>query len=136
MKTKKKDSVIFAVDFDGTSVTHAYPRVGEDIGAVPVLKKLVEAGHRLMLWTMRSGPTLDDAVEWFRKNDIPLWGINENPDQKASGWSTSHKQHANIFIDDAALGAPVKADLTISNAPFIDWDFVDKYFINLGFYKQ
>jgi hypothetical protein len=37
-----KESIVIAVDFDGTCVTHEYPRVGQDIGAVPVLKKLVE----------------------------------------------------------------------------------------------
>lgn len=33
--------MIIAVDFDGTCVTHEFPRVGKDIGAVPVLKELV-----------------------------------------------------------------------------------------------
>ena len=34
--------MIIAVDFDGTVVTHEYPRIGNDIGAVPVLKKMIE----------------------------------------------------------------------------------------------
>jgi len=42
------------IDFDGSVVTHEYPHVGQDIGAVPVLQKLVENGHRLILFTMRS----------------------------------------------------------------------------------
>lgn len=32
----------FAVDFDGTVVTHNYPEVGKNIGAEIVLKKLAE----------------------------------------------------------------------------------------------
>jgi len=28
------------IDFDGTCVTHDFPRVGKDIGAEPVLRKL------------------------------------------------------------------------------------------------
>lgn len=40
--------MIIAIDFDGTCVTHDYPRIGKDIGAVPVLKKIVENGHRLL----------------------------------------------------------------------------------------
>jgi hypothetical protein len=50
------------VDFDGTVVTHDYPRVGKDIGAVPVLKELIKNKHQLILFTMRSGKKLDDAV--------------------------------------------------------------------------
>ena len=38
-----------AVDFDGTCVTHAYPEIGNDIGAVPILKRIVERGHKLIL---------------------------------------------------------------------------------------
>lgn len=32
----------FAVDFDGTVVTHNYPEVGKNVGAEIVLKKLAE----------------------------------------------------------------------------------------------
>ena len=82
--------MIIAIDFDGTCVTHDYPNVGKDIGAVPILKKFVERGYKLMLWTMRSSnsdqDTLTPAVEWFKQNDIPLWGINENPEQKEIVW--------------------------------------------------
>ena len=42
------------IDFDGTVVTHDFPAVGKDIGSVPVLKRLVDNGHRLILFTMRS----------------------------------------------------------------------------------
>ena len=46
--------MFIAIDFDGTCVTHDYPEVGKDIGAVPVLKRLIDAGHKLILHTMRS----------------------------------------------------------------------------------
>lgn len=121
-----------AVDFDGTCVTHEYPKVGEDIGAVPVLKALVEKGHRLMLWTMRGNKptsegvnTLQDAVDWFKKNDILLWGINENPEQKLSGWTNSNKQYAQLYIDDTALGCPLMYDWGIER-PFVNWREVEK----------
>ncbi|MCD8139155.1 MAG: hypothetical protein LUE17_05165 [Planctomycetaceae bacterium] len=94
-----------AVDFDGTCVTDNYPDVGEDIGAAPVLRDLAEKGHRLILWTMRSGAELALAVSWFKKNRIPLYGVNENPDQH--GWTTSPKAYAHILIDDVALGVPL-----------------------------
>lgn len=95
-----------AVDFDGTCVKHRYPMVGEDVdGAVSVLKELVRKGHKIILYTMRSGDTLDDAISWFIDNDIELWGINRNPEQY--GWSSSPKVFANLYIDDAALGIPL-----------------------------
>lgn len=107
------------IDFDGTCVTHAYPEIGLDIGSVPVLKKLVEAGHQLIVFTMRSGKYLDDAVNWFKDNNIPLYGIQRNPTQ--DGWTESPKAYAKLYIDDSALGAPLKVDLKKSNRPFIDW---------------
>ena len=113
------------IDFDGTCVTHEYPRVGKDIGAVPVLKKLTDSGHLLILNTMRSGRELDDAVQWFIDNDIPLYGVNENPTQKS--WTASPKVYAHLYIDDAALGCPLKMDNAVSDRPFVNWDAVEEH---------
>ena len=111
-----------AIDFDGTCVTHDYPRIGKDINAIDVLKKLVVNGHKLILNTMRSGKELDEAVNWFKENNIELFGINENPSQKR--WTDSPKVYAHMYIDDAALGCPLKLDLSLSNRPFVDWEVV------------
>ena len=117
------------VDFDGTCTTHEFPRIGEDIGAVPVLKRLVKAGHGLILFTMRSdgkrGNYLADAVEWFKKNDIPLYGIQTNPTQ--STWTSSPKAYGQLYIDDAALGCPLIDNPKLSSRPYVDWDAVEKY---------
>lgn len=122
--------MIIAIDFDGTCVTHDYPRIGKDIGAVPVLKELVKHGHQLILWTMRSGHTLDEAVEWFKQNEIPLWGINENPQQTESKWSTSPKAYAQLYIDDAALGLPLSRVLeggVVVDRAFADWRSISSW---------
>lgn len=111
-----------AIDFDGTCVTHDYPRIGKDINAVNVLKKLVANGHKLILNTMRSGKELKEAINWFKENDIELYGANENPTQKR--WTKSPKVYAHLYIDDAALGCPLKMDLNISDRPFVDWEVV------------
>ena len=113
-----------AIDFDGTCVTHDYPRIGKDINAVNVLKKLVANGHKLILNTMRSGKELKEAITWFKKNDIALYGANENPTQKK--WTKSPKVYAHLYIDDAALGCPLKMDLSISDRPFVDWEAVSR----------
>ena len=120
------------IDFDGTVVKHRYPAVGEDIGAVPVLRKLVKNGHHLILSTMRSRDsegvdTLQPAIDWFNTNGIELYGVNENPSQKE--WTQSPKIYGNIYIDDAALGAPLKIDnsphpIFGASTPYIDWETV------------
>ena len=110
--------LVIAVDFDGTCVTHEYPYMGSDIGAVPVLKELTDAGYRLILTTMRSGKTEKEAVKWFKDNDIPLWGVNKNPEQKS--WTSSPKVYADLYIDDCALGVPLTTSAS-STRPYVDW---------------
>ena len=122
--------VVIAVDFDGTCVTHDYPYIGSDIGAVPVLRELVDAGYNLVLNTMRSGRLEKDAVKWFKENNIPLYGVNCNPDQKS--WTSSPKVFADLYIDDAALGIPLKTSQT-STRPFVEWVEVRKLLIALGY---
>ena len=133
------------IDFDGTCVTHEFPRIGKDIGAVPVLKKLMENGHKLILFTMRSdidtifnennnihkvsGHYLTDAVNWFKENKIELYGINVNPNQKT--WTLSPKAYGELYIDDAAIGCPLILDLSISKKPFVDWKKIEKLLIDM-----
>jgi len=117
-------NIVIAVDFDGTCVAHEFPNEGRDIGAVPVLRRLVAEGHKLVLFTMRSGAYLETAVQWFLKNDVKLWGVQYNPDQAL--WTSSNKCYAQLYIDDAALGAPLMRDESISERPFIDWSAVEK----------
>lgn len=113
-----------AIDFDGTCVTHDYPRTGKDIGALPVLKALIAKGHNLILFTMRSGESLTEAIRWFGENEIPLYGVQYNPTQVQ--WTCSNKCYAQVYIDDAALGCPLKLDAEISHRPFVDWKEVKK----------
>ena len=115
-------NMIIGIDFDGTCVTHDYPRIGKDIGAVEVLLALANKGHKFVLNTMRSGKELQDAVDWFKEHDIPLYGVNENPTQRR--WTTSPKVYAHLYIDDAALGCPLKTNFELSERPFVDWEMI------------
>lgn len=108
-----------AIDFDGTVVTHDYPNIGKDIGAIPFLKKIVSEGHRLILFTMRSGKELTDAVDWFKENEIELYGVQYNPDQVK--WTASNKCYAQVYIDDAAIGCPLINNDLLSERPYVDW---------------
>lgn len=119
-----------AVDFDGTVVTHEYPLVGEDAGAVPVLKELAANGCRLILYTMRHGALLEQAAAWFRDRDIPLYAVNENPSQRK--WTTSPKVYADLYIDDSALGVPLRFAEGCSR-PVVDWLRVRERLVNEGF---
>lgn len=110
--------MVIAIDFDGTCVTHEFPKIGRDIGAAFVLKKLIEKGHNLILYTMRSGKALDEALKWFSNNDIELYAVNENPEQKT--WTASKKVFAHMYIDDSALGCPLMR-LNEDERPFVDW---------------
>lgn len=120
------------VDFDGTCVANEYPKVGDDIGAVPVLKRLVKKGHNLILFTMRSGKNLNDAIAWFNRNGIPLFGINVNPTQWK--WTDSPKAYGQLYIDDAALGAPLILPNTYDKfvKPHLDWKRVEEILDNMG----
>ena len=117
--------MVIAIDFDGTCVTNDYPYIGKDIGAVPVLKRIVEKGHRIILYTMRENERLKDAEQWFESNNIPLWGVNNNPAQER--WSLSPKIYAHLYIDDAALGVPLKLNKKISDMHFVDWEKVENF---------
>jgi len=128
-----------AVDFDGTCVTHEFPFIGKDIGAAPILEELVRQEHQIILNTMRcdqstqptsknpdikniAGNHLSEAVKWFETNSIPLYGINNNPEQ--SSWTTSPKIYAELYIDDAALGCPLV--YPSGKRPYVDWAQVYK----------
>jgi hypothetical protein len=138
------------IDFDGTCVTHEFPIVGKDIGAVPVLKNLIKNGHNLVLFTMRSdlkeptyrnqgrelpaGNYLSDAVNWFKENEIPLYGIQRNPSQDS--WTESPKAYGQLIIDDAALGCPLVFDDALSSRPFVDWEAVNDILEYRGLLKR
>lgn len=128
----------FVVDFDGTCVTHEYPNVGKDIGAAPVLKRLSDKGHKIILFTMRSEPvddvrgTLQEAVDWFKNKNIPLYGINENPSQHS--WTSSPKAHGNLYFDDHAFGAPIKKNA--KGDVYYDWTLVADFFRRLNIFSE
>lgn len=134
--------MIIIIDFDGTCVTHDFPHIGKDIGAAPVLKKLVDAGHQLILFTMRCNHTfhpssdqpdiiakkgnyLNDAIGWFEENDIDLYGIQTNPSQKT--WTSSPKAYGHLIIDDTALGCPLIYGQ--HERPFVNWEEVERMLI-------
>lgn len=133
------------IDFDGTCVSHEFPAIGKDIGAIPVLRELTEKGHRLILFTMRSDRKkkkkntdgselvveenfLTDALAWFEANNIPLYGVQKNPSQRF--WTSSPKAYGHLYIDDANLGCPlVMGD---GNRPYADWKRIREMLLDMN----
>ena len=127
--------MIIAVDFEGTCVSKDYPKMGKTIkGAPSTLRKLAKKRHKIILYTLRShldrnketsevikSDTLQEAINWFKERNIPLYAVNENPDQKR--WTSSSKLSADIYIDDKSLGVPLKLQ---DSKLCVDWKKVRK----------
>ena len=99
------DSKVIAVDFDGTIVEHRYPEIGKEMMfAFATLKELQKRGHKLILWTFRTGEQLNDAVEYCRINGVEFYAINKNYPEEELDQNVSRKINADIFIDDRNVG--------------------------------
>ena len=95
-----------AVDFDGTIVEHRYPKIGEEIPfATDTLKILAQERHKLILWTVREGELLEEAIEWCRQRGVFFYSVNKDyPEEEKSHNGFSRKLKADLFIDDRNLG--------------------------------
>ena len=95
-----------AVDFDGTIVEHRYPEIGKELPfAVETLKRLINDRHRLILWSVREGKLLDDAVEWCRARGLEFYAVNKDfPEETTEHPQYSRKLKADLFIDDRNVG--------------------------------
>ena len=96
-----------AVDFDGTIVKHRYPEIGEEIPfAIDTLRMLIREHHRLILWTVREGKLLQDAIDWCHERGVDFWAVNRDyPEEEAEKNNHfSRKVKADYFIDDRNIG--------------------------------
>ena len=99
------ESKTIAIDFDGTVVEHKYPAIGKEmLFAFATLKALQGKGHKLILWTFRAGSTLDEAVEFCKKNGVEFYAVNKNYPEEVFDDTISRKINADIFIDDRNVG--------------------------------
>src|SRR3990167_6806482 len=123
-----------AVDFEGTIVDHQFPDIGKDVpGAFYYLDAFQKHGAKLILFTMRSdgresGNVLSEAIEHCNKKGIIFFGINSDPEQ--AKWTSSPKAYAEIYIDDAAYGCPLKENPRMGGRPYVDWDIVGPDILN------
>ena len=99
--------MIIAVDFDGTIVQDRYPEIGSEMPfATQTLRMLLEEGHQLILWTVRQGKMLEEAVEWCAKRGVEFYAVNKDfPEENEKENTTySRKIKADMFIDDRNIG--------------------------------
>lgn len=100
-----KDTLNIAIDFDGTIVEDAYPKIGKPIiFAFDTIKRLQEKGHRVILWTYRKGRALDEAVAFCKENGITFYAVNMSFPEEQYDPAYSRKINADIFIDDRNIG--------------------------------
>ena len=96
-----------AIDFDGTIVEHKYPKIGDEIPfATDTLKMLIKDGHRLILWSVREGDLLQEAVDWCHARGVEFWAVNKDypEEEKDKNNHFSRKLKADMFIDDRNFG--------------------------------
>lgn len=99
--------MVIAVDFDGTIVEHRYPAIGKELPfAIETLCKLAKEGHRLILWTVREGKCLDEAIEFCRSRGLEFYAVNRDypEEEQERNNHFSRKLKADLWIDDRNLG--------------------------------
>ena len=106
LKKEERQHMTIAVDFDGTIVEHRYPEIGREIPfATDTLKMLIKEGHRLILWSVREGKLLDEAVEWCRERGVEFYAVNKDyPEEGREDRNYSRKLKVEMFIDDRNVG--------------------------------
>jgi hydroxymethylpyrimidine pyrophosphatase-like HAD family hydrolase len=138
------DKLYISCDFDGTITTHEYPEIGSPVPyALETLRELNGLGHKIILLTMRghrpviqkikneSGEIIEikrdclqEAIDYLTENGVKLYAVNENPTQKF--WTDSKKCYSNLYVDDAAYGAPLIQPE--NGRPYLNWLKLRKMF--------
>lgn len=117
-----------AVDFDGTIVENQYPHIGKlQSGAKDTLQRLHREGHKIIIWTCRSGEQLAEAVNFLLENEIPFDRVNDNLRENIEQYGgNSRKVFADVYIDDRCL---LWSD-------GIDWERVHYHFFGKPIYPE
>lgn len=106
-------TLYIGLDIDATVISHCYPFMnGEDLGAIPWLLE-VQRDYPVvfLLNTMRSDRSLAEAAAWLEARGVKVGGAGVHPDQRS--WTNSPKCHCHIYIEDRAVGTPLRDDMSI-----------------------
>ena len=98
-------NIKIAVDFDGTIVEHLYPEIGkEKLFAFETLREMQKRGFKLILWTVRSGNELEEAIEFCRNKGVEFYAVNKNYPEEVIDENLVRKLEVDIYIDDRNVG--------------------------------
>jgi len=124
--------ISIAVDFDSTlCLTDGYPHiVGQNGKCFDILHEWQKLGCKILLYTMRHGEDLDNAVAWCRECGFEFDGINCNPENDARD-PECDKLYAVFYIDDKAFGTPLLRDTDGNLRDHVDWEEIDRIFTPL-----
>lgn len=94
--------MIFAIDFDGTIVENKYPAIGK---LNPLLEEFIRHlkrhGHTWILYTMREGKELNEALEFLAMHNLLPDYVNDNvPELIREFGCNPRKVFAHFYIDD------------------------------------
>ena len=85
-----------------------YPEIGKEIPfATDTLKMLIADRHKLILWSVREGKLLDEAVNWCKERGIEFYAVNRDyPEERGTDNNNhfSRKLKVDMFIDDRNIG--------------------------------
>ena len=128
------------LEFDGTVVEHAYPRVGKVvIGAFETIEKLQKKGYEICLNTYRADLDGEEGIQYALKI-LNTMGLRYNVKQGGEftpienvvnkkitpiPWSESLNGKKFLFIDDQAYGTPL-VHATFEPGFMVDWEKVEK----------
>lgn len=94
--------MIYAVDFDGTLCKECWPDIGRPNNRlIKWLKEQKRNGHELILWTLREGTDLTEAVDWCKCHGLVFDAVNDNLERMKQQYGNNpRKVHADVYIDD------------------------------------
>ena len=89
------------------SIATALERIiRSDYPAAARYSQLIADRHKVILWTVREGKLLDDAVEWCRERGVEFYAVNKDYPEEKEEWNQhfSRKIKADMWIDDRNIG--------------------------------
>lgn len=110
--------MIIAVDFDGVLCEDEFPGIGKaDLVMIRYIKRLIESGHEVVLWTCRANAPLNKAVEWCKNRGLEFCAVNENAPSNRIKYEGEYpdgtrKVYADYYIDDHSPKYKREATLT------------------------
>lgn len=126
------------LDFDGTVVEHQWPKMGAmNPGAIEVLIKLQEAGHKIHLNTYRADldfNSLRESVDFLNSNGINVSGVCPVKVHPSPLDWNQIKESDTLYIDDIAPDTPlIAAKHSLGN--MVCWESLDIQFQENGMYE-